>query len=297
MVIEKRDKGKVEAMAAIVVCADDYGVSHGVCDAVDTLIGERRISATSAMTLFPEWRQRAADLKAIAAANGASVGLHLTLTDHEPLARLPQLAPKGVLPGLTTILRAAKLRRLPVAEVEAEIKAQFDAFEDAFDGPPAFVDGHQHVHAFPVVRWVLMAEVTRRYDRACAMRVIAEPLARIVRRGVDPVKAMILSNIGMRHAAMCRRAGLTCNDSFRGAYNFEVPYGRLFRRFLDDAGGHPALPLIFCHPGHADAILRARSTLVEARTREFAYLSSAQFFDDCARAGRALVPFQSASLP
>lgn len=284
-------------MAAIVVCADDYGISHGVCDAIDTLIGERRVSATSAMTVFPEWRQRAADLKAVAAAGGASVGLHLTLTDHEPLARLPRLAPDGVLPGLTTVLRAAKLRRLPVAEVEAEVKAQLDAFEDAFGAPPAFVDGHQHVHAFPVVRWVLLAEVTQRYDRACAMRTITESAMRIVRRGVDPVKAEILSIIGLRHAAMCRRAGLACNDSFRGAYNFEVPYGPLFRRFLDDAGGKPALPLIFCHPGHADAILRARSSLVEARAREFGYLSSARFFDDCARAARTPAPFQSAPLP
>lgn len=297
MVIEKRDEGKVEPMAAIVVCADDYGMSHGVCDAVDSLIGDRRVSATSAMTLFPEWRQRAADLKAVAAAVGASVGLHLTLTDHEPLARLPRLAPTGTLPGLTTILRAAKLRRLPVAEVEAEVNAQLDAFEDAFGGPPAFVDGHQHVHAFPVVRWVLMAAVTERYGRACAMRTITEPALRIARRRVDPVKALILSVIGLRHAAMARRAGLTCNDSFRGAYDFEAPFGPLFRRFLDDAGGTPALPLIFCHPGHADPMLRARSTLVEARTREFAYLASARYPEDCARAGRAPAPFQAASLP
>lgn len=280
-------------MATIVVCADDYGMSHGVCDAIDALIAERRLSATSAMTIFPEWRQRAADLNALAVANRASVGLHLTLTDHAPVARLPRLAPGGVLPGLATMLRRAETRRLPVAEVEAEVKAQLDAFEDAFGAPPAFVDGHQHVHAFPVVRWVLMAAVTERYGRACAMRTIAEPLHRIVRRGVDPVKAAILSVIGRRHAAMARRAGLVCNDSFRGAYDFEAPFGPLFRRFLDDAGGTPALPLIFCHPGHVDPTLRARSSLAAARHREFAYLASAEYPEDCARAGRILAPFHS----
>lgn len=280
-------------MDAIVVCADDYAISHGVCDAIETLIEDGRLKATSVMTVFPEWRQRAAGLRATAEAAGADVGLHLTLTDHEPLTAMPTIAPGGVLPPLTTILRAAKLRRLNAAEIEAEVKAQLDAFEDAFGAPPAFVDGHQHVHAFPVVRWVVLSQVIERYGTNCAMRVITEPMLRIFKRGVDPVKAAILAVIGFRHAAMTRRAGLICNDSFRGAYNFglDVPYGRLFRQFLDDAGGAPKRPLIFCHPGHADGMLRSRSSLVEARTREFAYLSSARYPEDCARAGRRVARF------
>ena len=293
MVIENPPAGKAETSGAMIVCADDYGISHGVCDAIEALIAEGRLRATTAMTGFPEWRQRAPELRALAECCGADVGLHLTLTDHEPIAPMPRFAKGGTMPGLAAVLRAAKLRRLPREEIVAEIKAQFDAFEDAFGAPPAFVDGHQHVHAFPVIRALLMQEAIERYEFRCGMRTITEPLAAIFRRGVDPIKATILANLGLRHAALTRRAGLPHNDSLRGAYNFglDVPYGRLFRKFLGDFGPRPARPLIFCHPGHADARLRARSTLVDARVKEFGYLSSAAYIEDCAREGRRIARF------
>ncbi|MDY0241633.1 MAG: ChbG/HpnK family deacetylase [Rhodospirillaceae bacterium] len=275
-------------MAHIVICADDYGMSEGVCDAIDTLIAEGRIHATSAMTVFPEWRQRAVSLRALADRAGADVGLHLTLTDHEPLSSPAGLISGGFLPKLTNLLQNAMLRRLPKADIALEIKAQLDAFEDAFGAAPAFVDGHQHVHILPGIRDLLIGEIRARYGQDCAMRVTVEPLGAIIRRGVAPVKAMILNALGLRHARLARAAGLACNDSFRGAYDFDVGpgYGSLFRRFLDDAGIDPHCPLIFCHPGRADAVLRSRSGLAETREHEFAYLASPAYIEDCARAGR-----------
>lgn len=296
MVIENPPAGKAETSDAMIVCADDYGISHGVCDAIENLIAEGRLRATTAMTGFPEWRQRAPELRILAERSGADIGLHLTLTDHEPLTPMPRFAKTGEMPGLAAVLRGAKLRALPQGEIAAEIKAQFDAFEDAFGAPPAFVDGHQHVHAFPVIRALLLQEVVERYEFRCGMRTITEPLRAIFKRGVDPIKATILANLGIRHAALTRRAGLPHNDSLRGAYNFglDVPYGQLFRKFLGDFGARPARPLIFCHPGHVDAALRARSTLVEARAREFGYLSSAAYLDDVAREGRRVARFVEA---
>ncbi len=197
------------------------------------------------------------------------------------------------MPPLKVLLRDAELRCLPGEDVEREIKAQLDAFEDAFGAPPAFVDGHQHVHVFPVVRRLLVAEIARRYGRSCWVRGTVEPFAAILRRGVAPFKAKVLSALGGRFALLADRAGLPRNDGFRGVYDLSlrIPYGRLFPRFLDDAGSHPSRPLIFCHPGHSDATLKARSTLVEARAAEYAYFASAQFADDCARAGYRIAAF------
>ncbi len=297
MVIENPLAGKAERISRLVLCADDYGMSPGVCDAIDVLAGKGRISATSAMTLFPEWRQRAQGLAAIAAAHGVDVGVHLTLTDHESLSAPRRLGAGGVLPPLSALLRDAQLRRLPAAEVAAEIKAQFDAFEDAFGAPPAFVDGHQHVHVFPVVRRLLVEEIARRYGRSCWVRSTVEPFAPILRRGVAAFKAAVLSVLGMGFARMADAAGFRRNDSFRGAYDLSLrePYGKLFAGFLDDAGGQPRTPLIFCHPGHVDALLSARSTLAEARAAEYAYFTSAEFDDDCARAGYRIAAFGAAN--
>jgi predicted glycoside hydrolase/deacetylase ChbG (UPF0249 family) len=286
-------------MPRLVLCADDYGISPGVCDAIDFLAGEGRISASGAMTLFPEWRQRAQGLRRIAAVRGIDVGVHLTLTDHEPLSKPVRLCVGGALPRLSALLRDAQLRRLPAVEIEAEIKAQLDAFEDAFGAPPAFVDGHQHVHVFPIVRRLLTAEIARRYGRSCWVRSIVEPWGAILRRGVAAFKAAVLSGLGAGFDRLADDAGFSRNDSFRGAYDLSlrVPYGQLFARFLDDAGGHPACPLIFCHPGHADALLSVRSTLAEARAAEYAYFASSAFDDDCSRAGYRIAAFGAGSQP
>ncbi len=92
MVNENPASGKAKRMSRMVLCADDYGISPGVCDAVEDLADRGRISAVSAMTAFPEWRQRAAGLRAVARARGVDVGVHLTLTDHEPLSAPRRLA-------------------------------------------------------------------------------------------------------------------------------------------------------------------------------------------------------------
>ncbi|WP_337995508.1 ChbG/HpnK family deacetylase [Oleispirillum naphthae] len=292
MVIEKPADANGDEERRMVLCADDFGISPGVCDAIEDLLEKRRLSAVSAMTGFAEWRQRAAGLRA-AAAGAADVGLHLTLTDHDSLAPLPRLAPGGALPGLSALLRAAHLRRLDAAEVAAEIRAQLDAFEDAFGGAPAFVDGHQHVHVFPVVREALIAEMLRRYGASAWTRSTAEPLAAVLRRGVTPFKSAVLAVLGARHARLADAAGIARNRGFRGAYDLgiSVPYRDLFKKFLNDAGTHPAHPLIFCHPGRDDAALRARSTLAAARAAEYAYFASAAFAEDCAQAGYRIAAF------
>jgi hypothetical protein len=51
------------------------------------------------------------------------------------------------LPGLARVLAQAHLRPVPLAAIGAEFAAQVDAFAGAIGGAPAFVDGHQHVHA------------------------------------------------------------------------------------------------------------------------------------------------------
>lgn len=293
MVIEKPADANGDERRSMVLCADDFGMSQGVCDAVEDLLKNRRLSAVSAMTGFPEWRQRAAGLRAVAEAAGADVGLHLTLTDHAPLAPLPRLAPGGVLPGLGALLRAAQLRRLDAADVTAEIRAQLDAFENAFGQAPAFVDGHQHVHVFPVVREALIAEMRTRYGTSAWMRSTVEPIAAVVRRGVTPFKSVVLALLGARHARLADAAGIARNHGFRGAYDLgiSVPYRDLFQKFLNDAGTYPAHPLIFCHPGRDDAELRARSTLAAARAAEYAYFASAAFAEDCAQAGYRIAAF------
>lgn len=254
-----------------VLCADDYGLAPGVSRAILDLIDRGRLSATGCMTTSPFWPEHAAWLRAREAA--ADIGLHLTLTDQVPLGPMPRTAPDGRLPPLGRLMPLALARRLDRAEIEAEIGRQLDAFAQAFGRPPDFVDGHQHVHQLPVIREALAARLAAlgARERGIYVRVCTEPAHRILRRGVQVPKALLISALGRGWAAAVGRSGLARNRGFSGVHDFsgKVPFGRLMARFLD---GLPAGGLVMCHPGIPDDALRAVDPVVEARQEEYDWL-------------------------
>ena len=145
----------------IIVCADDFGIAPGVSDAICGLIAAGRLSATSCMTALPHWTVGAASLQSVVAEFPADVGLHLTLTDHPPLTRASGLGEHGRLPPLARLLPRALMRGLNREAVLDELRAQLDAFEDAWGAPPDYIDGHQHVHILPIVREAVIDERIR----------------------------------------------------------------------------------------------------------------------------------------
>lgn len=287
----------------IVLCADDYGMSGGVSDAIEELIVYKRLSATGAMTGLPAWRRRGEGLRRLVAAHPADVGLHLTLTDQHPLTRALGLAVDGRLPSIGRLMRRAFAHTLPLDAVREELRAQLDAFEEVWGGPPDFIDGHQHVHVLPGVRTVVIEEMARRYTGAAFwLRSCHEPVAQARARGVGFGKALTIGTLGLGLEAHAARFGIPTNDSFRGLYDFsERPaYAEVFRRSLAGPGNRI---LVHCHPGHVDEELRALDPLLEPREREFAYLSSSECGEALDAAGMQLgrfrdiapVPFRNAA--
>lgn len=276
----------------IVLCADDYGMSGGVSDAIEALVEMGRLTATGAMTGLPAWRRRGAGLRRTVARHPADVGLHLTLTDQRPLTRAAGLAVDGRLPAIGRLMRAALTRSLPLQAVREELRAQLDAFEDVWGAAPDFVDGHQHVHLLPGVRTVVIEEMARRYPGAGLwLRSCHEPVARARARGVGFRKALAIGTLGLGLGAHAGRFGIPTNDSFRGLYDFSErpPYREVFRRSLTGPGQRI---LVHCHPGHVDDELRALDPLLEPREREFAFLASAECGEMLEAAGMRLGRFR-----
>ena len=229
----------------VVLCADDYGIAPGVGTAIRALVASNRISAVSCMSIAPHWPAEAELLKPLAGA--VAVGLHLTLTDFEPLGPMPLLAPKGRLPGLYRLLYTALMGTLGRTEIEAEIARQIGAFVMAMGAMPAFIDGHQHVHLLPVIRNV----VFDRLPPGSWVRYCDESFAAISRRGVAPFKAEVISLLGRKFGEIGRARGIPGNTGFTGVHDFSGrrPYAELLGHFLD--GAQPGL-LVMCHPGFAD---------------------------------------------
>ncbi|WP_217126052.1 ChbG/HpnK family deacetylase [Hydrogenophilus thiooxidans] len=276
---ETRSEGR-----PIVLCADDFGLSPGVNDAIIELIAQGAITATSVMSGQPFWSTGAAALRSVAAGR-AAVGWHVTLTEQQPAFAHGRLARLGRLPPLKTLLARAWTRTLPLTAVRDELAAQLDAFEDQWGAAPAFVDGHQHVHLLPGVREVLLELLLERYPPTSFWaRDTVEPIAAIRARGVGVGKAAFLSRLGRRWRALLDHHGIARNEGFAGAHDFAAapPFRAKFQAFLRHAGPRP---LLFLHPGIPDAALARVEQLVAARAWEYAYLKSDAVWADLAVAG------------
>ncbi|WP_448204234.1 ChbG/HpnK family deacetylase [Azospirillum sp. sgz302134] len=256
----------------VLLCADDYGLSPGVNEAIRDLIAAGRLTATSVMALCPYWAEGAPPLKALA--DRADVGLHFTLTDQPPLGPMPRLAPDGRLPPLGRLMTLAYTGRLDAAEIRAELARQIEAFTAAWGGSPAYIDGHQHVHQLPTVREAVadaLSALPGAYVRLCG-----EPAGDVLRRGIAVPKTLLIGGLGGGMARLARGRGIPANGSFRGVYDFSgrEPFGDLMARFLDRPRGRT---LVMVHPGIPDEALRRADPLVDQRKVEYDYLKGPAF--------------------
>lgn len=216
------------------------------------------------MTNRPHWPEAARLFQPFA--DRCQLGLHLNLTCGAPLTLMPGLAPEGKLP---------EARRLMMfqgkAEIQAEIMAQLDAFIQHYGRTPQFIDGHQHVHVLRNIRPALFAalEECGLKDKLW-LRDPSDHMLRIVRRGFQIRKALIVSILAHGFGREARRQGYDTNDGFSGFSAFDgIYYARDFATYLRAMGPKH---LIMCHPGHVDDELRRMDRVVEPREKELAFL-------------------------
>jgi predicted glycoside hydrolase/deacetylase ChbG (UPF0249 family) len=256
-------------MEGLQVCADDYGLAPGVDRAIRGLVADRRLEATSVMTLFDDLE---AEVAALAAIPGpCRIGLHFTLTDHPPLGPMKKTSSGGRLPPLRRLMTLAYARRLDREEIAAELERQFDRLANALGRKPDFIDGHQHVQALPIVRDAVL-DLARR--RGVTLRMIRLPPGAAGAILPARVKSRLLDRMGKPLADAAGDRAL--NRGFLGVRSFHEtePYRALFRRWLAVATQGS---LIMCHPGEPDATLMARDPVTSARADEFAYLSGPDY--------------------
>ena len=267
---------------SLILCADDFGLSDGVSATIAELAWMKRLSAISCMAVLDGWPRQARRLKGLG--RDVAVGLHLVLTDEQPLGVAPRLAPDGRMPGADPLTAQALLGRAPLMEIGAEINRQFDAFEAERGAPPDFVDGHQHVHMLPGVRTIVI-DVMRRRAPGAWIRDCSDTVKAILSRPfpVRAARSALLSS-GLRQ--MAERAGVRTNLSFAGYYDFRADYASLFPSLLRNAS---AAHLVMCHPGSGRA---CDDRIADARIREADLLRSRAFEEALERARLSLTPYR-----
>lgn len=229
-----------QSPAPVILCADDFGVSPGVDRAIVALAGEGRLSAVSCMSLGPAFKTDAPALKA----TGVPAGIHLTLT------RLPLLT-GGQRRFLAPLILASWARLLSPGKVERELRAQFEKFLEVWGSPPAFIDGHEHVHVLPVVRDVVL-KLRDVYAPRAWVRNVSDP--GIAREGLT---GAVLAVLGWRFGRLLRARGIPCNPRLRAIRRLAV------------AGHLGPGTLVYCHPGFPDETLAQVDGFLEPRRREY----------------------------
>ena len=257
------------AARRVVLCADDFGMEPSVNAGILRLAAAGRVTAVTCMVHMPAWVEGARALPGLA--GRADAGLHLDLGTRSA-AELLALAARGAL-GLVDEARVAD-----------RIAAQLDRFEAVLGAPPAFVDGHHHVHQLRPVRNALLGVLRARYgDRPPYVRNVV-PLRP---RGA---KAAVVAGLGARTLLLRLEAErIPHNPDFAGVYDLSArsDFPGLLRGWIGDLadGG-----LVMCHPG-----LPGEGPAAAARGAELRHLESDRFAADCAASGVRLIRPSEAS--
>jgi predicted glycoside hydrolase/deacetylase ChbG (UPF0249 family) len=260
----------------IAVCIDDFGLHAGVDEAALMLVRLGRVTAISCMVGAALWRADAPSLAGLDPQR-TDVGLHLDLTEHplQPASRRP-------LPLLVALSGARLMDR---ARLRAEIHAQLDAFEQGLARPPAHVDGHQHIHQFPVIREVLIDALLERYPRR-------RPWLRRTRRPAAApsagIKPWLIERLGCdRLVELANEHGFGQNAHLLGVYNFQGSADRYLALLAQWIATAQDSDLLMCHAATRTA---ARDPIGPARANEYKILSGGAFADLLERAGVQLGP-------
>ncbi len=257
----------------VCICADDFGMSEGINEAVFELVERSKISAVGCMVRREFWQAGARTLAQVDARH-VDLGLHLDLN-------FPETFGKPESP-LWRLILAAYIGFLPARRIRDEIKLQLDRFEDTMSRPPAFIDGHCHVHQLPGVREALMAELNSRYRAEPPwLRSTAPAHAHSVPRSKADVIHAIGGKALLRKA---RRHHLPVSRRLLGVYDFDSPvdYGAALAQWLRISQTGDVL---MCHPSAGDSPAAPHGA---ARRREFLALRNTAWPD--APGGPSLAP-------
>ncbi len=141
-------------MRRLIVNADDFGMTSGVSAGILAAHRHGIVTSTTALvTTSPD-----AELVAAARDAGLAIGLHANLTLGRPLTGARSLVgPDG---GFVRDARRAAAMA-DVRDVEQEINAQLERFEQLFGRRPTHLDTHHHIGLHPPVSEVVLGAARR----------------------------------------------------------------------------------------------------------------------------------------
>jgi len=262
----------------IILCADDYAQNPAISQGIINLIAQKRLTAVSCLTTSRYWPEHAAWLKPYN--EQIDIGLHFNLTMGSPSGDMPQLTSHEHFPAISKIIVKAYSGKLAEQEIYAELNRQLDQFEQALGKLPNFIDGHQHVHALPVIRNALLRCYQERFKaKNVWIRNICPAATQQLLKKPAAIKKGILYLLGGKALKqLLVKSHTPHNSSFAGIYNFNTStrYSEFFPLFLQALTNNG---MIMCHPALASN--DSADPIAASRLNEYNYFKSDIFLEAC----------------
>ncbi len=258
-----RPRGKT--LIDVIVNADDFGLTDGVCTGIAQAIHAGGVTATTAMVCAPG---AIAHLTRWAPRIPGRIGAHLQLTSGKPVLE-PGLVPSLVDANGMFPASRKQLGELKTEEVLAEWQAQIEVLLRV-GIEPTHLDSHHHIHSVPAA-FAAFVKIAGR----CG----------IPARSVEPEMTHRLHEGGIPCAAR----------TLLGWYGGDLSIASL--QAVLEAGTRDCPPAcvveVMSHPGLVDEGLPSVSRYVEDRSRELEVLCDSTLQEKLETAGFRLCGFQS----
>ncbi len=249
-------------MVPVIVNADDFGLTEGVCAGIVRAIEAGGVTSTTAMVCVPGSSER---LKRWAPKIAGQIGAHLQLTSGSPILppeRVPSLSRQdGKFPT-----RRKEIQNPKHEEILEEWQAQIESLLRA-GIEPTHLDSHHHVHGLPAV-FPAFCELAMQYS--------------LPARSLDPDMTRRL-----------RAAGVPCIDrTLTDWYGGDLSVKSLVRLLEEGVRESPNAESfeVMCHPGFSDDSLPSLSRYVGEREIELSVLCDLELQRELVVAGFSLTP-------
>ncbi len=228
----------------VVINADDFGLTEGVCAGIVHAIETGAVTSTTAMAGVPGAVER---LQRWAPRIAGRIGAHLQLTSGSPILP-PEQVPSLVRNDGKFPAKRKEIRDPKAEEILAEWGAQIERLIAA-GIRPTHLDSHHHVHGLPAV-FPAFCELAKRYS--------------LPGRSLNSEMTLRL-----------RAEGVPCTDqTLTGWYGGELSAETLMQVLNDGVREFPGAASfeVMCHPGYVDDSLPSLSRYVREREAELAAL-------------------------
>ena len=247
-------------MRRLIVNADDYGVTPGVCEGIRRAHREGVVTTTTAMMNMPhtapELRRAHVETPTL------GLGVHLMLTAGVPLS--PAHAVTSLIDAAGRFVRppefVARLEDLRMDEVGREWEAQIEAFL-ALGLPLDHLDSHHHTSYLSPRLLDSMLGLAQRYG--CATRpAVTDEKTSLAREMIASFAPQ-----GVAHA-LAAMTSTPVKHADRLYVSFFDKTATLERLLAIVSALPEGTSEIMCHPGLVDEALREASGYADARERE-----------------------------